>query len=187
MSSLVKCHDLQINGEPAHYFSLDGKKSSSRTLHMYHANAYPFGSYETFLKALNGRVFGLGNRATWAETEQPDRSTHWHHYADDLMTFLEQRNEGPVVGIGHSMGAVTTCFAASKRPDLFSALILIDPVFVPTSLWLAARSLWKLDKKRNVMATVADKRPNSWLSREEAVAFHQGKRAFSDFSPRSND
>ncbi len=183
MSSLMTRHDIALNQSPAHYFHLPSQEGSSRAVHMYHANAYPFGSYESFLKQLNGDVFGLGSRATWENAGVPDARMRWQDYADDLITFLECQNKGPVVGIGHSMGAVATCFAASRRPDLFSALVLIDPVFIPTSLWLVARSLWSLDKKRNVMAEVAERRPNLWTSREEAAAFHQSKRAFAAFSP----
>ena len=48
--------------------------------------------------------------------------------ADWLIEFLERTQTGPVIGIGHSQGATATAMAAAKRPDLFSALYLIDPV-----------------------------------------------------------
>jgi pimeloyl-ACP methyl ester carboxylesterase len=46
----------------------------------------------------------------------------------------------PVIGVGHSIGAVVTLRAALRDPDKFRALVLIDPVlFVPSFLFM-----WKL-------------------------------------------
>ncbi len=75
-------------------------------------------------------------------------------------------------------------FAAIKRPDLFSRVVLIDPVFVAPPLWYMSR-LARLLNKPIPMAAVAKKRPNQWSSREEAVEFHRGKRAFSRFTDSS--
>ena len=38
---------------------------------------------------------------------------------DETIYNIEKNNNFPVVGIGHSIGAVLTLIAASKRPDLF--------------------------------------------------------------------
>lgn len=48
--------------------------------------------------------------------------------ADELIATIEQNETQPVVGMGHSAGGVVTLIAASKRPELFSKLILLDPV-----------------------------------------------------------
>lgn len=49
--------------------------------------------------------------------------------ASELIHSLDQRNDGPVIGLGHSSGAVATLLAASRRPELFSEIILIEPAF----------------------------------------------------------
>ena len=41
-----------------------------------------------------------------------------------------RRGLSGIVGIGHSLGGVTTMYAALQRPDLFRALVFIDPVFL---------------------------------------------------------
>ena len=48
--------------------------------------------------------------------------------ADVLIEFLQKTQDKPVIGIGHSQGATATTIAAAKRPDLFSALYLLEPV-----------------------------------------------------------
>jgi len=184
MSIEIQRQKIQIQNKAAHYFTAGDQDSSKPALHFYHANAYPFGSYQSFIEPLSevASVFGLAHRATWLDNAEPDYNLAWGHYADDLIALLEAQNRGPVIAVGHSMGAVSTLFAAAKRPDLFKALVLIDPVFVPTKLWLLARTLWSLSKSKNIMATVAERRPNCWPSREQAVSFHQQKRAFAGFS-----
>ena len=190
MSQILERHHITLKNKPAHYFTLGDTGSAQQPIHLYHANAYPFGSYQNFLSQLKGEnaIFGLGHRATWANNREPDHQLSWRHYGDDLIEFLEQQDCGPVIGMGHSMGAVTTVFAAAKRPDLFKALVLIDPVFIPTSMWLLARSMWSFSKSKNIMAKIAEKRPNRWDSRHEAAEFHGSKRAFSKFgSEAMND
>ncbi|MFO1365137.1 MAG: hypothetical protein U1E92_02055 [Moraxella osloensis] len=45
-----------------------------------------------------------------------------------MQATLAERDGKPVIGIGHSQGATATTIAAAKRPDLFSALYLLEPV-----------------------------------------------------------
>jgi pimeloyl-ACP methyl ester carboxylesterase len=53
---------------------------------------------------------------------------------DDLVQYLDERGARGWIGAGHSLGAVTTMAAALRRPDLFRALVLIDPVFLPPAV-----------------------------------------------------
>lgn len=80
------------------------------------------------------RWVGLDMRPLWPGMGAPPRSLRWQHHGDDLIEALEATNTGPVIGMGHSMGATATVFAAAKRPDLFRALVLIEPAFVPRAL-----------------------------------------------------
>jgi pimeloyl-ACP methyl ester carboxylesterase len=49
----------------------------------------------------------------------------------------------PVIGLGHSLGAVTTYIAAAKYPQLFSCIILLDPPILPRrTIWLITTMKW---------------------------------------------
>ncbi len=110
---------LQLNteGEPAHFYG---------------ANGFPLGTYSEFLKQLSTqfKLTCLSLRACWPNIGKAPQQTNWEQYADDLIIFLEQKFREPIVGIGHSQGATATIIAASKRPELFKSLILIEPASV---------------------------------------------------------
>ena len=120
------------------HFELD---ATGTPLHFLHANGYPPECYETFLELLKTQyhVFGMMLRPLWPNSD-PDEIQDWHSFSDDLLSFLRERSEGPVIGVGHSIGAVVTLRAAIQEPDRFKALILIDPVLLVPSR-LAAWSL----------------------------------------------
>jgi pimeloyl-ACP methyl ester carboxylesterase len=114
-------------------FTLAG---SGAPLHFLHANGYPPECYRPFLDLLQTKyhVSGMLLRPLWPEAH-PDVIDDWQPFTDDLLRFLEQHRAGPVIGVGHSIGAVVTLRAALQQPGRFRALVLLDPVlFVPSRL-----------------------------------------------------
>lgn len=47
--------------------------------------------------------------------------------ADDLATFIKTLNLGPVHIVGHSYGALTTLFLATRHPELLRTIVLAEP------------------------------------------------------------
>ena len=66
-------------------------------------------------------------RGEWYDKPTADKMTR-EEDADVLIEFLQKTQDKPIIGIGHSQGATATTMAAAKRPDLFSALYLLEPV-----------------------------------------------------------
>lgn len=113
-------------------------------LHFLHANGYPPGCYKPLFELLHTQyyVFGMLLRPLW-ESSHLSEIQNWKPFSEDLLQFLETR-PGPVIGVGHSIGAVVTLRAALRAPDKFRALVLIDPVlFVPSFMlkWQVVRML----------------------------------------------
>jgi len=103
-------------------------------LHFLHANGYPPECYKPLLELFKTeyRVFGMYLRPLWDDAN-PEDIDDWHPLSDDLLRFLSDREPGPIIGVGHSIGAVVTLRAALRDPGKFRALVLIDPVlFVPS-------------------------------------------------------
>lgn len=114
---------------------------SGTPLHFLHANGYPFYCYEPLLDlfAENYHVFGMLLRPLWGSAK-PEDISDWHVFSEDLLHFLADYGSDPVIGVGHSIGAVVTLRAALHEPGRFKALVLIDPVlFIPRRL-----ILWKI-------------------------------------------
>jgi pimeloyl-ACP methyl ester carboxylesterase len=114
-------------------------------LHFLHANGYPPDCYQPFLKALKTKyhVFGMLLRPLW-EKASPSDLDDWRPLSQDLLEFLSQRDAGPLIGVGHSIGAVVTLRAALWQPNRFRALILIEPVLFPPAFiltWNIIRAL----------------------------------------------
>jgi pimeloyl-ACP methyl ester carboxylesterase len=115
------------------HFDFGGR---GKPLHFLHANGYLPECYMPLLELLRTEyhVFGMRLRPLWERTI-PEDINNWHVFSDDLLGFLGDYGNEPVVGVGHSLGAVVTLRAALRDPGKFKTLILIDPVlFVPRRL-----------------------------------------------------
>ena len=125
-----------------------------------------------------GRVLAMAHRPLWPETRETLLKS-WRLLADDLISFLEEKQVGPVVGLGHSLGGSVSFFAAIKRPDLFSHLVLIEPVFLPRRIYRMGRWVpffvrpWLIPPAR-----ISRNRRYQWKDKEEAFAFFRSKRPF---------
>lgn len=155
--------------------------SDKPPLHLYHANGFPISVYLPLMTRLTKqfRVVGLGLRGQDAQTEG---NTSWYRVADDLIDFLDAKQYGPVLGVGHSVGGVTTMIAAAKRPDLFSGILLIDPVLL-AGKQLANLAFLKLTgrKRKFFAAKRARERKNGWKDRQEVYDYLKNKFLFKRF------
>ena len=142
---------MTLNKKRARYYDLSAlnKFSSSDSkrakAHFYGGNGFTVGNYKPLLTELSAGfdISALAMRGYWYDKPKAKVLTR-EQDADLLIKFLEQTQDGPVVGIGHSQGATATAMAAAKRPDLFSQLYLIEPVTFTKSRSL----LYKLIPRR---------------------------------------
>lgn len=153
-------------------------------LHFAHANAYPPDCYLQLLKPLQAhfQVVGMHQRPLW-EGSNPKKLKNWSQLADDLILFFEQQGIQKAIGMGHSLGGVVSILAAIKRPDLFSKLILIDPVvFSSKGNWFFNILPISLKKKFMPIAKIAAKRRDLWENKEDVYTSFRKKRVFRRFS-----
>jgi len=118
---------------------------TGQPLHFLHANGYPPACYEPLFDLLRSQyhVFGMTLRPLWPDSK-PEELRDWNPLSDDLLQFLDEQKAGPLIGMGHSIGAIVTLRAALQQPERLRALILLDPVlFLPSFIrtWNVARML----------------------------------------------
>ncbi len=159
------------------FFDFGGKGDM---LHFAHANGFPPGAYNGLIEELRKqhRVVGMKARPLWKDSEPATFKT-WKTAADDLIRFLDKQKLSGVIGVGHSFGANSTIMAANKRPDLFSKLILIEPVVLPKWIYMATAlsPRWFVDRYHPVIKRTLE-RVDSWTSREVAFAQFRTKKVF---------
>jgi pimeloyl-ACP methyl ester carboxylesterase len=151
-------------------------------LHFLHANGYPAPAYEPLLELLSQQfhVLAMDMRPLWPGAD-PLSIQDWRPLAEDLSRFLDERGlYYGVVGVGHSVGAVTTLRLALRQPERFSALVLIDPVLFPPRRILTWDLIYRLGLGYRVhpMIKSAMRRRNEFESREAMFANYRKKAVF---------
>lgn len=113
--------------------------------------------------------------------------TSWRRHAEDLIALLEKHVTRPVTLAGHSLGATVSLLVAGKRPDLVSALAMIEPVIAPAHFYAAFQLPFGPHMMRALfpLARLASKRRNAFASREEAARSYEGRSIFKAFTPET--
>lgn len=158
-------------------------------LHFLHANGYPPECYKPLLELLKTeyRVFGMLLRPLWDDAKL-EEIRDWHPFSDDLLRFLSDREPGfdgtsqptPVIGVGHSLGAIVTLRLALRDPGKFRALILIDPVlFVPSllAIWNFSHTIG-LGDKIHPLVLGAEKRRRTFDDLETVFRGYRKRKIF---------
>lgn len=158
-----------------------------RRLVFTHANGFPPGSYRELLTGLatSFEVATFAHRPLWS-ADDPAELESWHPMAHDLESALRERDPGPVIGVGHSLGGVLCALAAARAPELFSCLVLLDPVVFTGGrswLWGAMQRLGMA--RRFPLAVSAARRRDTWPDRARVRASWSVKGVFSSWHPRA--
>ena len=161
-----------------HQFGGDGP-----VIHLAHATGFPPGSYRLFARTLlaHHRVIALPSRPLWPGS-RPESAPTWHPMATDLIQGLDQLGLQGIIGIGHSLGGVLTLWAAVERPELFRAVVLIDPVILPaTYLWLMRIVRGLGLGHRQPLVQGALRRRRTWPSARACYTYFRAKPFFANW------
>jgi len=175
---------LELPDGRIHYLDWGG---DGLPAHFLHGNGFCAGTYTPFIRYLIDDLHILASDVRGhGGSDQPkvERIRHWDIFAEDLKILIEQKMSSPVIGMGHSLGAVTTYMAAAKYPHLFGGIVLIDPVILPRRLlWLLAGLKFLGLGGALPLAKMARRRRRIFKSKQEALRlFAAGRGIFKNWS-----
>ncbi|MEO1163153.1 MAG: alpha/beta hydrolase [Chloroflexota bacterium] len=131
------------------------------------------------------KVVSTPPRALWNEGAPPslDANHSWEDFAKDMLVAYETFGLQDVVAVGHSIGGIMTILAALERPEIFKAIIMLDPVIVPPEACAYMEQQRAQGKPaHNKMAERASKRKRAFASVDDAFDNFHGKSIFADWS-----
>lgn len=147
-------------------------------LNFAHANGFPAKVYSKMLTELskdNEVIF----KEMYAHDPQYPITKDWMKSAEEMIAFIEQQTNRPVIGVGHSFGASVTLNAAFIRPDLFKSIILIEPVILNGWMAILAPIAYTLDLFKYFSPAMKSKgRRQHWPDLESAVEYFKSKTLF---------
>lgn len=149
-------------------------------IHLAHANGFHPMMYSDLAQEFTNSysVNSILFRPFWEDSDYRKLKS-WNMLADDLISYFDQQGMEEVIGIGHSMGAIASVLAQSKRPKLFSKLVLMEPVVLQLPKYYLTQILplsWR--QKLVPPAKISMKRQEHWESKQAAYDQLRPKRVF---------
>jgi pimeloyl-ACP methyl ester carboxylesterase/catechol 2,3-dioxygenase-like lactoylglutathione lyase family enzyme len=158
-----------VGGLRLHYLDFGGDGPAA-VLH--HGTGFHAWVWEPIARLLSHRyrVLAIDARGH-GDSDKPVDGYRWQRFIDDLIGFVDALGVHGGLGIGHSLGGATTASAAAQQPDLFSAVVLLDPILVP-------REPRPAPGTDNPMSAMARRRREVWNSTTEAFESYRGRGPF---------
>jgi len=176
---------IEVSGGRLHYLDWGGDGPQA---HFLHGNGFCAGTYAPFIQHLVGDLHVIASDVRGhggSDFVGFGRIRNWEIFAEDLRTIISATARPPVIGMGHSLGAVATCIAAATFPQLFSAIVLVDPVFLMPHRLAMIGGMRALGLGgRLPRARAARRRRKAFRSKADALKlFLSGRGIFKTWSP----
>lgn len=134
-----------------------------------HATSFHARIWDTIVRRLPEDVHAIAiDLRGHGRSGNPEGPTRWKNFAEDIAMVGDALGLRQAVGVGHSMGAHSTAYAAVLRPKLFRSILLIDPVIRPAAMYTGK---W-------TESHFARNRRNVWTSGEEMYEKYANRAPF---------
>ncbi|PCJ14727.1 MAG: hypothetical protein COB04_14560 [Gammaproteobacteria bacterium] len=162
---------------------LDMRQPDRATLHFLHGIAFSGAVYWPLLKPLTEQ-YGLFTQdyQGHGESDLCKEFGGWQGAIDHVQSVMQDQNvnnqDSPLIGFGHSYGASLSLIMAAKDENLFSSLILLDPMIFPQTM---LDMLDTMPEGQNPMTERIVNRISQWPSRKDAKEYFASKKAFREW------
>jgi pimeloyl-ACP methyl ester carboxylesterase len=157
---------------------------------LHHANGFCKGVLGLLVPELRRhfRVFAMDARGHGDSTSlEPPGAYQWDDFALDVLAVAErlqaELGERFALGLGHSFGGTALLGAASRRPEAFERLVLVDPVTPPRTEDAPPERLAMTAE----LAERAERRRADWPDRGEARAWWAERPLFENWQEDAID
>ena len=154
-------------------------------IHFLSGNGFCGGVYQPFLSQLQSE-FGVWTHDLPGQghSDVPARFSGAGPWLEQICATLDELPAGrKLVGMGHSFGGVLSLLAAARRPQRFSALVLLDPVmFPPLTYWGIRLATWT---GTHPFARAARRRRNGWPTRDALLEYLEGRGIYAGWAPEA--
>jgi len=118
---------VEINGTNSHYHRTGGPGPVLLLIHGFTDNGLCWSRVARQLEA-NYDILMLDSRGHGL-SDKPEKGYSSNDLAADVAGVAEALNLGPLMILGHSVGAITAATVAAKYPELVCGLMLEDPIW----------------------------------------------------------
>lgn len=147
------------------------------------ANGFPGGSYRRFLDPLRTQYDVHALPLVGHRPEQYPVKDGWMELSRELEAFLEPLPR-PLSGLGHSMGGVLMFLVASRRPEWFRSVVMLEPPLINGPAGVGFHLLRRLGQVDRITPAGRSRgRRDYWPDRDEARAYFQRRELFRRFHP----
>lgn len=146
---------------------------AGRPLFFVHATGFHSRCWDQVITNLPGRQCYAVDLRGHGRSDKPTPPYDWKDIGAEVAAVARQLGLQGAIGIGHSMGGHTVTYAAALHPDLFSSLLLIDPVILPKERYGGPPRSEHFSARRR----------NEWSSPEEMYDRFKDRAPFSDWAP----
>jgi pimeloyl-ACP methyl ester carboxylesterase len=165
---------------------------SMTTINFVHANGFPAPTYNVFFEQLQEQFtphsLNIIAKHQYAHDPMYPLVDHWSNQVTEVIEHIQAHANEPVIGIGHSFGAVVTYMAACKAPQLFKGVVLCDP---PIMTGLGGRFIALLKRLGLIDYITPAKRTLQrrqwWDLHDDMRTYFAQKALFKDFHPQCID
>lgn len=153
---------VPVNGVSLHYVDWDipGGGSDYPTLFLLHGDMRTSRSWDAVARYLreNFHVIALDSRGH-GDSEWPNSGYSFDQRIDDLEVFADAIQMRGAIAVAHSTGGVVAAKLSECRPDIFSKLVLLEPMVVVTETF------------QRMVSQRAVRPRRTWDSREEMYEY----------------
>ena len=131
----IQPRELRINNDDVSLTVFDYPGENPPILFA-HANSFHGRIWDQVIAHLPGRQCYAVDLRGHGRSDKPAAPYLWRLFGHDLVNIAHQLNIRNAIGVGHSLGGHATTLAAALDPQLFRALLLVDPVILRPSQYI---------------------------------------------------